>query len=410
MKMWAKMIALFLTLWQGGAVPEELADAWTAWKSGDIEKCEALLGELDDSDPHRHLLFLVRYVKGDFETALEDYHTISLDYARLGELDQPVIDAWLHLDKPSEALAFAKNRQLDDTTISILEKRAASPSTVSLDTTSVIPFADHELTEFFPAFEVELNGEPLTAHIDTGGTYLVMGPERAAALGITTTEAGTGYHGSNPVGMRAGIADSFKLGDATLTNVPVSTLASLTGAQDFVIFGTNVLQQFYSTLDYPRNRLILSPRGNESQTAAHRAMLPEETARMPFFLWADHYMFAKGNLGSNRNVNFFVDSGLVSVHPGSDGQPVQAAFTTSRKKFQEWGVPKNNTKKTHFQLEVPLGLGPLEQSSLYAVPMRVGLQNFGGVQIEGLISHAFLKNYAWTIDFDSREYIFAHSR
>lgn len=36
-----------------------------------------------------------------------------------------------------------------------------------------------------------------------------------------------------------------------------------------------------------------------------------------------------------------------------------------------------------------------------------GDQTFGGVRIDGLISHAFLKRYAWTIDFDSREYTFA---
>jgi hypothetical protein len=36
-----------------------------------------------------------------------------------------------------------------------------------------------------------------------------------------------------------------------------------------------------------------------------------------------------------------------------------------------------------------------------------GDQRFGGVRIDGLISHAFLKRYAWTIDFDARLYRFA---
>ncbi|MHC4153050.1 MAG: hypothetical protein ACYSSP_13280 [Planctomycetota bacterium] len=33
-------------------------------------------------------------------------------------------------------------------------------------------------------------------------------------------------------------------------------------------------------------------------------------------------------------------------------------------------------------------------------------RSFGGVRIDGLISHAFLSKYSWTIDFDKHEYIF----
>lgn len=33
-------------------------------------------------------------------------------------------------------------------------------------------------------------------------------------------------------------------------------------------------------------------------------------------------------------------------------------------------------------------------------------RNFGGVRIDGLISHAFLFKYSWTINFDKYEYIF----
>lgn len=33
-------------------------------------------------------------------------------------------------------------------------------------------------------------------------------------------------------------------------------------------------------------------------------------------------------------------------------------------------------------------------------------QSFGGVRIDGLISHAFLQQYVWTIDLDWREYRF----
>jgi hypothetical protein len=37
-----------------------------------------------------------------------------------------------------------------------------------------------------------------------------------------------------------------------------------------------------------------------------------------------------------------------------------------------------------------------------------GSQGFGGVRIDGLISHAFLRRYVWTIDFEARQFRFGH--
>jgi len=54
-----------------------------------------------------------------------------------------------------------------------------------------------------------------------------------------------------------------------------------------------------------------------------------------------------------------------------------------------------------------LGLGALQQDGHFLMPGRSGDNNFGGVCIDGLISHGFLKQYAWTIGFDSRQYIFS---
>jgi hypothetical protein len=305
------------------------------------------------------------------------------------------------------AAVFTKRRGMAEATVAFLERQADTPLVSSLDGVTVIPFADHPLTQYLPAFEAELNGESIVAHVDTGGTFLIMGPERADSLGIETAAAGKGFHGSTSVDMRVGIAKSFRFGDAVLENVPVATLASLKGSQDFVIFGTNVLQQFYSTLDYPRSRLILSPRGDAGGMRKHRAMLSENVTRVPFYMWGDHYMIARGGVGRHDGLNFFIDSGLVSIHPDGVGGMIQDAFTTTRKNFGEWGVLGEENRARHFQLNAPLKLGTLAQEDLHVVIMSVGSQDFGGVRIDGLLSHAFLKAYSWTIDFDSREYLFA---
>jgi hypothetical protein len=36
-----------------------------------------------------------------------------------------------------------------------------------------------------------------------------------------------------------------------------------------------------------------------------------------------------------------------------------------------------------------------------------GWTSLGGIEMDGLISHAFLSRYAWTTDFARREYVFS---
>ncbi|WP_238782948.1 hypothetical protein [Streptomyces monomycini] len=57
----------------------------------------------------------------------------------------------------------------------------------------------------------------------------------------------------------------------------------------------------------------------------------------------------------------------------------------------------------------PLRLGPLEQSGrlLSITPARTApWSRFGGITINGLLSQAFLAQYAWTLDFDRFAYTF----
>jgi hypothetical protein len=203
-----------------------------------------------------------------------------------------------------------------------------------------------------------------------------------------------------------GIAERFVLGDIVLHNVPVDVLSSLEGEADFVIFGTNLLEQFLSTLDYSGRRLILSRRRDGSAGAEHLTLLPSGGISVPFYLWSDHYMFARGGFDQRRDLNLLVDSGLVVLGPDGRGGTRQASFTSSKRKLREWEVPDAEIAKEYFETAGPLSLGPLQEDRPFVVVAAAGDTTFGGVRIDGLISHAFLKRYAWTIDFDSRHYLF----
>ncbi|MFQ5808622.1 MAG: aspartyl protease family protein, partial [Armatimonadota bacterium] len=243
-----------------GAAASALDAAWTAWGNGDVADAETVASAARDTDARRHVLFLCTFVTGRYDEALEHYRLIRASYPRFTELAQPVVEAYLHLGRYAEAERFAGAARMDEHLYGELAQRAAHPLRVTLHRVAEIPFADHRLAEFFPAVEAEIDAQPVLVHVDTGGTFLHMNLDRARELGIDLTPGREGRHGTRAVQTYRGIAETFRLGDVLLENVPVVALPSLTGRQDFIMFGTNILQQFLGTLDYPAGRLILSPR------------------------------------------------------------------------------------------------------------------------------------------------------
>jgi hypothetical protein len=388
-----------------------LEPAWAEWEKGNVDAAERLARGQPASDESRHLLVLVDFVTGEYETALARYKQIDTLYAWLTDLDEVVVNAHLHLAQADEAHRFATERDMDTTTIATLALRAAYPFHASVDGIAVVPFAEHPLTPYFPGFRVELEGKPLTAHMDTGGTFLIMGPELAQQLGIDLIDAGIGYQANRSVPLQMGVASQLLLGSAVLKNVPVTVTTILGAPKDLIIFGTNVLQQFLATVDYSKERLILSPRGDPRLSERHRAMLGDDRVELPFYMWGDHYMFARGGFGEDKELNFFIDSGLVSLAQGTGGLR-QACFVATADQYKEWGVDTESTAKVHFETTLPISLGPLEQRDQFYVTIEkpTPWDTFGGVRIDGLLSHAFLKEYAWTLDFESHRYLFSQSQ
>jgi Aspartyl protease len=392
----------------------ELGQAWDAWQDGEIVQARRLASEALAArrapDEAHHLLCVTAFVSGEYESALEHYRAISGAYRGAGELSETVIEAYVHMGKIQEALDYARGgKGVSSLTVRRLEQHVGRPLEVKLTGVATVPFADHEWTEYLPAFDAEINGQKLIAHVDTGGSFLHMGPERAAALGIKALKGGKekAHLNSMRVDFSHGVAERFAFGGAVLHNVPVDVLSTLSRESDLVIFGTNILEQFLSTMDYPKRRLLLSRRGDAIAGSVHNKMLPGESVRVPFYLWGTHMMFARGSIGERGDLNFFVDSGLMALQPDSRGVPRQASFTSSKRKFKEWGIPDAEIKRGFFESVQPLGLGSLGEDRPLFVTGAAGDTNFGGVRIDGLISHAFLRRYVWTIDFDTREYRFA---
>ncbi|WP_283136201.1 retropepsin-like aspartic protease [Rhizohabitans arisaemae] len=368
---------------------KETAAARSAWQAGDVDRAARLAAAAGDEQ----LPLLADLVRGRLAEALSRYDRLRRPRRAL---DLPIADALLHLDQPGRACEHLRRRHRRIPPKLALQRD--HPMSLKAAGPVELPFADQPLAPYLPAVEATLNGRRTLLHLDTGGTFLVMGSERAAAVGVQSVSNGRLFHGVTSTHARAGLVGELNLGGTVLTNVPVDILPTLAGPQDLVIMGTCLLRRFLSTIDTPGDRLLLAPRGSA---------VPPGGTRMPFHLWGDHFMFAAGGYGE-LDLTFFVDSGLVQLL--EDGGTLrQAAVYATKSQYRSWGFAPGELSGTHLRAARPLRLGPLEQDGhlLSIAPgRRAPWSELGGVRVDGLISQAFLAQYAWTLDFDRHEYIF----
>jgi hypothetical protein len=245
----------------------------------------------------------------------------------------------------------------------------------------------------------------------------------AASLGIEpiVTFMGT-YGGGLQAETSYARATSLKLGDVTLTAVPVMILPTERFSEAFAegqypirgILGTATLRQFLSTVDYEHGQLILRPKTEAAKQALAASLAGKRITEIPFALAWTHQMVAKGRLNDKEDMSWFVDSGLAS----KDGRAMTAPIQT----LNYVGIPVPETKiedsigggggqyaTGSFAIE-KLGIGPLTQADV--------LGDYGSFSpdaywesdfiLDGIISHNFLRQYdSWTIDFSDMVYYFA---
>jgi len=278
---------------------------------------------------------------------------------------------------------------------------------------SVVPFL---VTDPLPVIELEVNGRKVTALIDTGGDTFILDPSIASELGIEIVASMPGMFAG---GMEAEVgfarARSLSLGGVTLQSIPITVLPTggmaIGGHTLDGIVGTGVLKQFLSTLDYPNDRLVLRAPSGDAASAFYSEAAGSVLDEVPFYLQSTHFLLAKGSLNGFDDLVFFVDSGLA-------GTP---AFSAPRQTLDYVGIPVPDVAVREgniggggggfatgtFEIDV-LGLGGLTQTDLIGDFGGLPPQSYrmlGFIQ-DGLISHNFLRAYAWTLDFERMRMVF----
>jgi hypothetical protein len=187
--------------------------------------------------------------------------------------------------------------------------------------------------------------------------------------------------------------------DATL---PVSEVARQFGADMDLIIGTNVFEQFLTTIDSTRGRLLMSGYDDATACAVHQSMLRGAAVQVEFGRLGSHTMIATGRIG-DRPLRYFIDSGL-AVFPERHRQ---AGMLVGASTIRSWGMPAPAVPG-FLEIKESVQLGNAAQPGLlaYVVPDSTwrSFGDWSGIDVTVLLSQAFFAHYAWTIDFPRRQY------
>jgi Aspartyl protease len=260
-------------------------------------------------------------------------------------------------------------------------------------------------TDPLPTVELSVNGGPRALFfVDTGGAELVLDVRFAARAGAEMAgELNGEYGGGKRARTGLGRVGSIRAGELRIRDVPIHTLDLGALAQYFGIdvkgfLGTRLLMHFLTTIDYPGGGLTL----HRDPTAAR----PER--RIPFWLAESHLILVRGRLNDLPPTLFWVDTGLAG-----------SGFLASERQLRAAGVPVDWSRAR----QGPGGGGMVTEAEVLIDTLTVGEADHAitreavpgmvqekapsilgdrlGFEVGGLVSHAFFRPYALTIDFSN---------
>lgn len=382
-----------------------IEEGWALWSKAELEKAEKIAEAYLDADEGKHLKGNILQVNGKYLEAIELYNSISSEYNEYEKVQISKLNIYLfHLKELDKAKALIDGIKKKDATI-----YAASinkPLTLECSGTFTVPMLVTEpLNPFIPIVSGEINGTKQNIAFDTGANFLVMSKAAAESMGISYNSSlfFIGKQGYSTSKMWVGVVDNLVLGkDVKLKNVPVTIMEEMN--TEIIIFGTNILKEFYTTIDYPNNQFVFTTKDKPELVRAHQKRYAGN--EMDFFMWSDHYMMGKGSYNDKR-INMFFDSGLVVVGQ-ANGAIAQSWLCLSKESMENLGIEEKDNTSTRAVTATNdvLNFAGIDNENVILSLSGIDEFSFGGIMCDLLVSHGVLKHYAWTIDFENMKYIF----
>lgn len=235
-----------------------------------------------------------------------------------------------------------------------------------------------------PMIEVEIGGEKVRALLDTGAADVIVDTRLASKLRLP-------IRSRSPIGQTAEIGhtqiDALKLGNITVSGVPVDvfpseTLAQMSGGAQTApsaVVGVRVLEQFQVTYDLAAGKLVLvhgAPKC-KSALAARRS-----GGGTPMWLHETHFVYVLGQMNGAEGL-FLINTGMQGVDMTATrpafaragiGAPMRRAdepaiaevdeFTlggllTATKLSAAYGYFEQGESSDQFRIDGMIGLAPL---------------------------------------------------
>jgi tetratricopeptide (TPR) repeat protein len=266
-------------------------------------------------------------------------------------------------------------------------------------------------TNPLPLGSVRGNGsDEVTFFIDTGGSEVALDTDFARELGVPQFGAVQGtFSGGQHAEVQNGRIESLTVGDWTVKNLPIATLALRQLSEGFGvkridgIIGTNLLYHFLATLDYPHAELVLRRKTAKSLEQFAAASSGKSVA-VPFWIASDHFMVGWGRVETIAPTLLFVDSGLAGAGVKL-AEPVikEAGIKLEEDKAYEGAGGGGKLKLVPYTVR-QLSFGDVQESNvpgIYDGPFP--WENTFGFHLAGMVGHDFFKPYAVTFDFETMQ-------
>lgn len=355
------------------------------------------------------------FARGDFTEAAAAYEAalqrnpadadakLALGAIRLFENDrqsaEPLLDAVLDAD-PHNARATHLLAELQRR-----DEEAARQSSVAGGET-VVPFVTGDP---LPVVRASADGVSANFLVDTGGD-VALEPSFAAKLGVQTHSAGSGtFAGGRQAAISGGMLKSLSLGGATAHDVPVHVFPTHAGElipnmRIAGVSGTTYFERFLVTIDYPHHALVLRPRA-ASAAFEQRAAATGATT-VPCYLVGDHFVIAPAQVNDAPGGLFLFDSGLAGGGVMPSTELLDAAKITLDRTQASTGIGGGGAITAVPFVVRRVAVGSAVQYNVAGIYTPQG-SPFGlfPFTVWGAISDKFLRNYAYTVDFDAMKLV-----
>ena len=254
-------------------------------KMGEIDDTQKEINWIAENTPDnndaKYLLMKSLFVQGKYNQALDVFLKIDINYTYYSESVDLAIQAYIHLKEYNAAWLLGVENNIKY--LSYLVELKNNKFTVIAEKTYYVQFLVDETisSDIWPGVMGTINGIKCPLRLDTGADYIVVGLSAAKKLGIELTNQTIGSHAASAIKIWRSTIGSVNITNGpSFKNVPVTILPDL---GDYVIFGTNILEPFLTTIDYQKHQFIFTPREKVDMVEKHRNALPANNLKTPFF-------------------------------------------------------------------------------------------------------------------------------